>query len=266
MDISIGNKIKQLRKSRGLTQEQLADAIGISFQAVSKWENNIGLPDITIIPAIAKFFSVSIYDLFGFNLDKMNSEIESICEESCKYRENELEKGCKIIYDGLKKYPDNDLLLSHLLYAQNYARNPDKVIKTAYKILELTESAELEYDAYRFLAYAYHQKGDDISAKEALDKIPELYFTALTEKAYLFNGEDKFSAADKQKWISFEHLIEMMYKLFECYDENQNTPSAIRELEAALKIIDVLTYDDKISSYDNYKAYFEKQLANLKTK
>ena len=50
MNLSIGNKIKALRKEHGITQEQLADSIGISFQAVSKWENNIALPDITLVP------------------------------------------------------------------------------------------------------------------------------------------------------------------------------------------------------------------------
>lgn len=42
--MNIGNKIRELRKQRGITQEQLAESIGISFQAVSKWENNIALP------------------------------------------------------------------------------------------------------------------------------------------------------------------------------------------------------------------------------
>ena len=48
--MNIGNKIRELRKQRGITQEQLAESIGISFQAVSKWENNIALPDITLVP------------------------------------------------------------------------------------------------------------------------------------------------------------------------------------------------------------------------
>ena len=55
MNITIGNKIKELRKNKGITQEQLAENIGISFQAVSKWENNIALPDITLVPALASF-------------------------------------------------------------------------------------------------------------------------------------------------------------------------------------------------------------------
>ena len=59
MEIRIGNKIRELRKKHGLTQEQLADNIGVSFQAVSKWENDIALPDITLIPVIANYFGVS---------------------------------------------------------------------------------------------------------------------------------------------------------------------------------------------------------------
>lgn len=52
--MNIGNKIRELRKQRGITQEQLAESIGISFQAVSKWENNIALPDITLVPVLAR--------------------------------------------------------------------------------------------------------------------------------------------------------------------------------------------------------------------
>ena len=66
MKLSIGNKIKALRRERGITQEQLAESIGISFQAVSKWENDISLPDITLVPALASYFNISIDELFDF--------------------------------------------------------------------------------------------------------------------------------------------------------------------------------------------------------
>ena len=62
--MNIGNKIRELRKQRGITQEQLAESIGISFQAVSKWENNIALPDITLVPVLASYFGVSMDELF----------------------------------------------------------------------------------------------------------------------------------------------------------------------------------------------------------
>ena len=61
MQLKIGNKIKTLRKQRGITQEQLAESPGISFQAISKWENNIALPDITLAPALANYFGVTTF-------------------------------------------------------------------------------------------------------------------------------------------------------------------------------------------------------------
>lgn len=66
--MNIGNKIKVLRKEKGVTQEELANSVGVSFQAVSKWENNIALPDITLLPMLAEYFGVSMDELFDFSL------------------------------------------------------------------------------------------------------------------------------------------------------------------------------------------------------
>lgn len=67
MNLRIGENIRQLRKQRNISQEVLAQYLGVSFQAVSKWENNDNLPDITMIPAIASFFGVSTDELFDYD-------------------------------------------------------------------------------------------------------------------------------------------------------------------------------------------------------
>jgi len=64
MAFNIGENIKQLRAEKGVTQEQLAEHLSITYQSVSKWENNITAPDIHSIPAIAEYFGVSINKLF----------------------------------------------------------------------------------------------------------------------------------------------------------------------------------------------------------
>ena len=56
MPVNLGDKIRQLRKGKGISQEVLAQYLGVSFQAVSKWETGTTLPDVTLIPAIASFF------------------------------------------------------------------------------------------------------------------------------------------------------------------------------------------------------------------
>ena len=57
MNMTIGTNIKRLRQNKGVTQEQLGDVLGISSQAVSKWENESALPDILILPKLADYFS-----------------------------------------------------------------------------------------------------------------------------------------------------------------------------------------------------------------
>jgi len=59
--MTLGNKIAELRKEKGMTQEALANALGVSNQAVSKWEANQSCPDIQLLPQLADFFCVSMY-------------------------------------------------------------------------------------------------------------------------------------------------------------------------------------------------------------
>lgn len=70
MTIYLGENLKSLRKARGITQESFANYLGVSFQAVSKWERNDSYPDITMLPEIAEFFSVTLEDLLGVNREE----------------------------------------------------------------------------------------------------------------------------------------------------------------------------------------------------
>ena len=74
MDLLIGKKIKQMRRERDLTQEELAAHLGISFQSISKWERGDGYPDITMLPALANYFKVSIDELLGISELEMRDQ------------------------------------------------------------------------------------------------------------------------------------------------------------------------------------------------
>ena len=63
--INIGKNIKSFRRRCGFTQAYLAERLGISVQAVSKWENGTSMPDIMLLPEIARAFGVSIDELFS---------------------------------------------------------------------------------------------------------------------------------------------------------------------------------------------------------
>ena len=72
MQVTIGQKIKELRKRDGRKQEDLAKALGVTSQAVSRWEANGCYPDMGMIPAIANYFHITIDELFGYNNDRNN--------------------------------------------------------------------------------------------------------------------------------------------------------------------------------------------------
>ncbi len=62
---NLGSKISELRKKKGLTQEEFAEKLGVTAQAVSKWENGASCPDIMLLPKIAEIFNISIDQLMG---------------------------------------------------------------------------------------------------------------------------------------------------------------------------------------------------------
>lgn len=266
MNVYFGENIKRLRKSKGITQEVLAEYLGISFQAVSKWERNEGYPDITLIPLIAEYFKVSTDELLGFSLTDIASDIENICKKADKDKESKegFAAGKKIIEEGLIKYPNNDVLLDKLLYFINYTEEPDKTIEVAYKIIKHTNNYELKYNAYRYLAYAYDAKGNVNKAIECINNIPQLEFTQYSEMAFVSEGKFKYEVATKQKRLSLETLLQMMWKRAEYYESEAKISDAIRETENALKVISVFVNEENASDIQAYAEFFNKQLSRLK--
>ena len=83
MQLNLGTKIRELRRRDGRTQDNLAETLGVTAQAVSRWESGGSYPDMEIIPAIANYFHISIDELFGYH-DEREEKIKSILENATK--------------------------------------------------------------------------------------------------------------------------------------------------------------------------------------
>ena len=81
MTIYLGENVKRLRREKDLTQENLAQFLGVTFQTVSKWERGESYPDITMLPEIAVFFNVSVDELLGMNKATDEAELIRLLEE-----------------------------------------------------------------------------------------------------------------------------------------------------------------------------------------
>lgn len=241
--MKLGEKIKTLRKQKNISQEVLAQYLGVTFQAVSKWENGTTMPDVATIPAIASFFGVSTDELFDFNLYETQKQVEAIVDEHSRYWDTDKPKAEQIIRDGLKKYPGNDILLNCLIGVLELPGRSDEVISVAKALVESTKYDEVRFDAYRIMAEAYASQGDLSAAKDAIEQIPEIYFTKLEVAARLLTGEDAYEAAQKQKNISAEDLIDMLIITGKHLIARGEREKALSQFRIAQKIMDAFAED-----------------------
>ncbi len=226
MYIQLGEKIRTLRKSRNISQEVLAQYLGVSFQAVSKWENGDTMPDVALIPALASFFEVSTDELFSFNLLEQEEKVSKICEEAAQYRFSDPKKSEQILRDGLKQYPGNEIILNNLLYTMRSPERSSEVISICKSILEITRMDEVKYDVLRILAETYREMGQNDLTKETLEKIPELYFSKLGLVANLLSGDDAMRAAKMNAGICRDDLLDMLSRISELYRVNGDAAQA----------------------------------------
>ena len=78
--MEIGNQIKALRLARGVTQETLAEKLGVSAQAVSKWERGATAPDVQLLPSLSAYFGVTIDALFALSDETRMERIQNMIE------------------------------------------------------------------------------------------------------------------------------------------------------------------------------------------
>ena len=241
--IKLGEKIKSLRKQKNISQEVFASYLGVSFQAVSKWENGNTMPDVTLIPAIASFFGVSTDELFDFNLFEIEKQVEAICLEAYEYRFTDTARSEKILREGLQRFPGNDIILNNLLYTLDYKTRADEVITLCKTLIESTGDDSVKYDACRILATCYKENGHGDLVKPTLEIIPEIYFSKLELMASLLDGEDSYEAAQKQKGISAEDLVDMLIVTGKRLREMGEREKANTQLVIAQRIIDAFEDD-----------------------
>jgi len=241
--IKLGEKIKTLRKQKNISQEVFANYLGVSFQAVSKWENGYTMPDVTMIPAIASFFGVSTDELFDFNLFETEKQVEKICHEAYKYRFDDPERSEQILREGLQRFPGNDIILNNLLYTMDCRTRSDEVISLCKTLIESTKQDDVKYDTCRILAECYKETGQDALIAPTLELIPEIYFSKLELMASLLDGEVSYESAQKHKNICAEDLICMLIIAGKRLREQGEEDKARTQWRIALGVMDAFKED-----------------------
>ncbi len=179
--MSFGSNIKKLRRERGITQDQLADALGISGQAVSRWETGAAMPDISLIPALSNYFNVSSDFLLDINVDGTTEEIDSIKDQLEDMVDDNLI--IRTARYALKKYPrDAELmydlaasLMNRAVYDENKNETYEEAASLCRKILDISTVDYIRHGAVDILCNAYARLGKREEAIELARSMPLLY-------------------------------------------------------------------------------------------
>ncbi|MDR0936370.1 MAG: helix-turn-helix transcriptional regulator, partial [Oscillospiraceae bacterium] len=185
MAIHISEHIKRLRHSRELTQEKLADILGVSSQSVSKWECGDNFPDITLLPAIANFFEVTVDDLLGMNEIRDAKRVEETKAKTLDLQFNQSFKHEDIIAlwkELAQELPGNWEAQMH--YAINLETYSDRsttesasaaisaVIPIYERILENNTDENIRNQTYARLVNIYSGRGEFEKAREYAGLLP----------------------------------------------------------------------------------------------
>ncbi len=255
--IKLGNRIRELRKAKGLTQEQMASAFSVSPQAVSKWENGGGYPDMGLIPIIANYFDVTLDDLFDFDVNKKSEEIEDILRKVGPYFWNDFDRAEQIFLDGIKKYPGSEKLKTELLslyecHVRTLDRRDlmDRFEELARRLtLELTDVFAV-CSAKNSLISLYMMQDKYAHAKAVADTLPYMYPYILNDRmrcaSYLLRGEDRLKEAKVWKVIEEQELFVACVLEGTGYFEIGDYENALKSFTEACDVIELFMIPGKI--------------------
>ncbi|MBP3609184.1 MAG: helix-turn-helix transcriptional regulator [Lachnospiraceae bacterium] len=234
----IGKKITELRKINNLTQMELADQLGISFQAVSNWERGNTMPDISKLPELAEIFHISVDELLGSKAPLLESVLDGTVDtyiEESSVSEQEVADTLPL----LKPDQTEELL--------------GKIDITSFSFLS-SLIPFMDDDTLRDVAMELAEQGDDIS--DFLPHMDEDDVSRLAMKAFERNDSiDDFLPFMNEADI--EHLADCLIKkgdsVDECFpflDEEAVTKIAYKLLEKNDSVCECLPFMDEDAVYE----------------
>lgn len=270
----MGKTIRRLRKERNLTQEELAERLNVTSQAISKWENAIGLPDISQIVPLANVLGVSTDILFGVDGAIGNDEAVQLVREARAFQEYGKPHTYLTAYDrlreSLKKYPDNMILLNNCMMLglplslpeNSYAggRTGEIAAETARQarlIISRSKNLPEIMGAHHVLSILYASAGDYESAFSEAHSFPArtdytLYSSLAGIHDYMVDYAREATCLCSDIDYALQALEDNAVKLGKAYFKAGQYKKAAEVYEALLKMLDALFEDGIRPPYHDF--------------
>lgn len=264
--LKLGENLKKFRLQRELTQEQLADILGVSAQAVSRWENGTTYPDITLLPVIASYFEITLDELMG--MDSLKSE-EHLKELLGQLEENGskglIYENILLLRDAVKTYPTNYELQFRLVNQLAFCEYKDgRGLSEEEKISFNREAAEIGNRILshctdgviinrttKQLCYIYSRLGEKEKAIEYAKLLPNIWCTDTVVLGDLYEGEQQKTHLKRTItwytnvfWCTLINLADLGHK-----NETMSDAERIKILKKALAMFELVFEDGDYLDY-----------------
>ena len=243
--IQLADRIKEFRRRDGRTQEALANELGVTPQAVSRWEKGLCYPDMGMIPSIANVFGVSIDELFGYDNER-SRKVDALTERiRGMIRENNgadvsMDQCIALAREGLIEFPGNEkltLALASALYTAGYVRHGElhltdadgygvydvrrhrtypewqEAVKLYEKLLPGLTDGQLRRQAMIELSQLYKNLGEGEKALALAEEAPDLYGSAPFLRINAFDGREAVAACGEALLETVRTSGELMVRI-----------------------------------------------------
>ena len=261
MQLYIGDNIKRLRRQKGITQETLAERMHVSTAAVSKWERNEALPDISMLLPLSSYFGVSTDELLGLDAAKTEEKIQDVIRE--RNRLCALGKGREafdLIVRAYQDYPNDWRIVEEYMWKLYYDPNcvepyghevhKEELYRLCERVLEECTVDQARYSALSILGGLYGLDGHLDKALETARRFPTLGHTQERELPGCYEkGSPEWWTYIRAGLAEFAEylLVDIRNMALEVEDPLES----IRILKKAIALIEIL-FDDGDFCFWNY--------------
>jgi transcriptional regulator with XRE-family HTH domain len=230
-----------LRKQKGNTQEDLAQHLGISIQAVSKWERNEGFPDITLLPAISAYYNITVDNLLGVGeIQIRRRKNELIAKYDANASKGFIEDNVTLMRDAVKEFPNDYAFAEQLIHAMLFSSNDDyldEIIKIGEQIVSKCTDIEIRDKMLSDVGFAYLHKENREKAKETTIQIYDtatknmMLENVLTGNELILLTQERILDAISSVYMSTCKMI---------YGRNYSPKEIIHAYETVIKLYETL--------------------------
>ena len=224
MKLRIGENIKFLRKAADITQETLAEMLGVSCQSVSRWELGACYPDMELLPAIAEIFRCSADSLLGIDDSTEKAKVDQYLQRfQAAVSKGKIDECITIAREGTAEFPNNYALLNKLMYAlfisgdddgnipdwkENMEKYDREIIALGERIRNYCPDQEIRLEATARLAFQHMEMGRRDLGRSIYETLPPKQYCRENQIWWGLEEAEKLPFIRSQIRADYESLTE----------------------------------------------------------